>query len=98
METYVQQQSESQYFSGHYRQRGSCFVALAVGIGRAALAIARKFLWPVAKNIGRELMIQAAPELVDVYTNKKSPKQAIKKTVEKNREKTSGRIKNRKNA
>ena len=49
MEAYYQQQSVSPYFSGHYRQRGSGFGALAAGIGRAALPIARKFLWPVAK-------------------------------------------------
>ena len=83
MEAYYQQQSVSPYFSGHYRQRGSGFGALAAGIGRAALPIARKFLWPVAKKIGRELIVQAAPELVEVVTKKKSPKQAIKSTVQK---------------
>ena len=83
MEAYYQQQSVSPYFSGHYRQRGSGFWALAAGIGRAALPIARKFLWPVAKKIGRELIVQAAPELVEVVTKKKSPKQALKSTVQK---------------
>ena len=82
MEAYYQQQSVSPYFSGHYRQRGSGFGALAAGIGRAALPIARKFLWPVVKKIGRELIVQAAPELVEVVT-KKSPKQALKSTVQK---------------
>ena len=83
MEAYCQQQSVSPYLSGHYRQRGSGFGALAAGIGRAALPIVRKFLWPVAKKIGRELIVQAAPELVEVVTKKKSPKQAIKSTVQK---------------
>ena len=83
MEAYYQQQSVSPYFSGHYRQRGSGFWALAAGIGRAALPIARKFLWPVAKKIGRELIVQAAPELVEVVTKKKSPKQALKSTVQR---------------
>ena len=46
------------------------------------MPIARKLLWPVAKTIGRELIVQAAPELVDVVTKKRSPKQAIKFTVE----------------
>ena len=82
MEAYYQQQSISPYFSGHYRQQGSGFGALAAGIGRAALPIARKFLWPVTKKIGRQLIFQAAPELVDVV-KKKSPKQAIKSTVQK---------------
>ena len=83
MEAYCQQQSVSPYFSGHYRQRGSGFGDLAAGIGRAALPIARKFLLPVAKKIGCELIVQTVPELVDVVTKKKSPKQAIKLTVQK---------------
>ena len=91
MEAYYHQQSVSPYFSGHYRQRGSGFGALAAGIGRAALPIARKFLWPLAKKIGRELIVQAAPELVEVVAKKKSPKQAIKSTVQKTK-KTSWRI------
>ena len=90
MEAYYQQQSVSPYFSGHYRQRGSGFGALAGGIGRAALPIARKFLWPVAKKFGRELIVQAAPELVEVVTKKKSPNQAIKSTVRKSLQKQVG--------
>ena len=58
----------SPYVSRHYRQRGSGFGDLEAGFGRAALPIARKFLWPVARKIGRELIVQAAPELVDVVT------------------------------
>ena len=92
MEAYYQQQSVPSYFSGHYRQRGSGFGSLAAGIGRAALPIGRKFLWPVAKKIGRELIVQAAPELVEVVTKKKSPKQALKSTVQ-NCKRTSERIK-----
>ena len=48
-----------------------------------ALPIARKCLGPVAKKIGRELIVQAAPELVEVVTEKKSPKQLLKSTVQK---------------
>ena len=75
MEAYYQQQSVSPYFAGHYCQRGSGFGALAAGIGRAAIPIAKKFLWRVAKKIGRELFVQAAPEIVDVVAKKKSPKE-----------------------
>ena len=83
MEAYYQQQSVSPYFAGHYRQRGSGFGALAAGIGRATIPIAKKFLWPVARKIGRELFVQAAPEIVDVVAKKKSPKEALKSTVQK---------------
>ena len=83
MEAYYQQQSISPYFSGHYRQRGSGFGALAAGMGRAALPIARKVLWPAAKRIGRELIAQAAPEIVEIVSKKKTPKEAIKPTLKK---------------
>ena len=83
MEADYQQQSVSPYFSGHYRQRGSGFGALAAGIGRATLRISGKFLWPAYKKIGRELIVQAAPELVDVVTKKKSSKQAKKWNAQK---------------
>ena len=69
------------HFSGHYRQRGSGFGALAMGIGRVALPLARKFIVPAAKRIGKELLVQAAPELIDIATRKKTPKQALKNTV-----------------
>ena len=66
MEAYYQQQSVSPYFSGHYRQWGSGFGALAAGFGREVLSIARKVLWPALKKIGRKLISQAAPEIVVV--------------------------------
>ena len=83
MEACYQQQSVSPYFSGRYRRRGSGFGILAAGIGRAAMPIASKFLWPLAKNIRGELIDQAAPEPVDVVKKKKSAKQATKPTVKK---------------
>ena len=78
-----------QHFSGHYRQRGSGFGALAAGIGRVALPLASKFLWPAAKKIGRDLLVQGAPELV-VATKRKSAKQELKSTVAKTARKQIG--------
>lgn len=85
MDSYYSQQAASAmpHFAGHYRQRGSGFGALAAGIGRFAFPLARKFILPAAKKIGKELFVQGAPELIDVVTSKKSPKQAIKNTVRK---------------
>ena len=85
MEAYYSNQASQSmpHFSGHYRQRGSGFGALAAGIGRVALPLARKFLWPAAKKIGRDLLVQGAPELVEVATKRKSAKQALKSTVAK---------------
>lgn len=78
------------HFAVHYRQRGSGFGAFAAGIGRFAFPLARKFILPAAKKIGRELLVQGAPELIDVVTSKKSPKQAIKNTVRKTVQKQVG--------
>ena len=85
MEAYYSNQASNSmpHFSGHYRQRGSGFGALAAGIGRVALPLARRVIWPAAKKIGRELLVQGAPELLEFATKKKSAKQALKSTVKK---------------
>ena len=67
---YTNQASALPYFSGHYRQRGSGFGALASGIGRIALPIARKFILTAAKPVGKELLLQSVPELMDVVSKK----------------------------
>ena len=92
MEVYYSHQASQSmpHFSGHYRQRGSGFGALAAGIGRVALPLARKFLWPAAKKIGRDLLVQGALELVEVATKRKSAKQALKSTVAKTARKQIG--------
>ena len=78
---YTNQASALPYFSGHYRQRGSGFGILASGIGRIALPLARKFIIPAAKRVGKELLLQSVPELMDVVSKNKSPKQALKNTI-----------------
>ena len=87
---YTNQASALPYFSGHYRQRGSGFGALASGIGRIALPIARKFVLPAAKRVGKELLLQSVPELMDVVSKKKSPKQALKNTISNTVKKQTG--------
>ena len=52
-----------------------------MGIGRVALLFARKLIVPAAKCFGKELLVQAAPELIDIANRKKTPKQALKNTV-----------------
>ena len=87
---YTNQASALPYFSGHYRQRGSGFGALASGIGRIALPLARKFIIPAAKRVGKELLLQSVPELMDVVSKKKSPKQALKNTISNTVKKQTG--------
>ena len=87
---YANQVASLPHFSGHYRQRGSGFGALAAGMRRVALPLARRFILPGAKRIGRELLKQGVPELVDVISKKKSPKQALKNTVSNTIKKQTG--------
>ena len=87
---YTNQASALPYFSGHYRQRGSGFGALASGIGRIALPLARKFIITAAKRVGKELLLQSVPELMDVVSKKKSPKQALKNTISNTVKKQTG--------
>ena len=90
MEQYYAKQASLPHFSGHYRKRGSGFGALAAGIGRVAMPFARRVIPPAAKKLGRELLMSAAPELIDVAMKKKSPKQALKNTVTKTARKQLG--------
>ena len=79
---YANQATSLPHFSGNYRQRRSGFGALAAGIGRVALPLARRFILPTVKRIGKELLKQSVSETLDVVGNKKS-RQAIKNTISK---------------
>ena len=74
MDSYYHNQANLSHFSGHYRQRGSGFSSLALAIGRVAVPLAQKFVIPAAKKIGNELFPQAAPQLKEVATERKSSK------------------------
>ena len=92
MDSYYANQATTSlpHFSVYYRQRGSGFGALATGIGRVALPLARRFILPTAKRIGKELLKQSVPELLDVVSSKKSPKQAFKNTISNTIKKQTG--------
>ena len=55
-----------------YLQRESRFEALAAGIGRVSLPAACRFVLPTAKRIGKQLMKQNVPEILDVVGSKSS--------------------------
>ena len=83
MEQYYTKQASLPHFSGHYRQRGIGFGALATGISHVAIPFERRVILPAAKKLGTELLMSAPPELIDIAMKKKSPKQALKNTVTK---------------
>ena len=41
-----------------------------------------KFIVPAAKRIGKDLLVQEAPELIDISIGNKKPKKSLKRTVE----------------
>lgn len=83
MDAYYKSKSGMPYFKGAARQRGSGFGSLALSVGRVALPIARKFIVPAAKSLGKELVSQAVPELLQVAKGKKSLKRAARSSVRK---------------
>ena len=91
MDSYYSNQASLPHFSGYYRQRGSGFGALARGIGRFALPLAKKYLLPAAKTIGKELIAQGTPEIMEVFKKRKTPRKAIKATVRKTLRKQLGK-------
>ena len=65
-------QVESPYYRTVGRQRGRGFGALAQGIGRTANPFSRKYVVPVAKFIGADMLEFAAPEIGEVISGIKS--------------------------
>ena len=61
MDAYYHNQATMPHFSGHYRQRGSGFGALAMGIGRVALPLARKFIVPAANVLEKNYLFKQHP-------------------------------------
>ena len=83
MDAYYTRQAVLPHFTGYSRQRGSGIGSLAAGVGRVALPFAKKFLLPAVKSIGKDLITNTLPELVEVVSKKKSPKQAAKSAIRK---------------
>ena len=48
---YANQATSLPHFSGHYRQGGSGFGALAAGIGRVAQPLARRFFFCLQRSV-----------------------------------------------
>ena len=91
MESYYTNQASSlPYFAGHYRQRGSGFGALASGIGRIALPLARKFILPSSKTCGKRTSLTKCARVSGCCQKKKSAKQALKNTISNTVKKQTG--------
>ena len=60
------------HVSGHNKQRGSGFGAGVMRIERVAHLLAQKLILAPAKRVEKESLVQAAPELKEVGTQKKT--------------------------
>ena len=66
-------------FSGVPRQRGRGFGAFAGTVARTAFPILKKYFFPAAKRIGRDLIESTVPEIENVVSGKSSVRKALKK-------------------
>ena len=71
-------------FCGPARQMGSGaggLGAFAMRMGRVAFPVVRKYILPVAKHIGKNLLEAAIPEIDQVLTSEKRPNSKMLKHV-----------------
>ena len=83
-------QVEIPYYRGVGRQRGRGFGALAQVIGRTAIPFLRKYIVPVAKRVGADLLEFAVPEIAEVVSGRKNFKTAAKSVGKKTLKKQLG--------
>ena len=71
--------------SGPARQMGSGgeLGAFAVRMGRVAIPLVRKYVLPVARQVGKNLLETVIPEIGDVLTGKKKPNRKLLASVAK---------------
>lgn len=78
------------YFKGVPRQRGRGFGAFAGTVVRSAFPILKKYVIPVAKQIGRDVIEAAVPEIGNIISGKSNLKRALKETGRKTLKKQIG--------
>ena len=66
-------------FSGPARQMGSGggIGAFAVRMGRVAIPLVRKYIIPVAKQVGKNLIESAVPDIGQILTGRKKPSRKL---------------------
>ena len=74
----VSRQVEIPFYIGVGRQRGRGIGALAQVFGRTPIPFLRKYIVPVAKRVGADLLESAVPEITEVVSGRKNIKTAAK--------------------
>ena len=81
--------SNASLFRGPARQYGSGGLgAFAMRMGRVAVPLVKKYVLPVAKEFGRNLLTTFIPEVSNIVSGKKRPRKALKDSLKMSVEKT----------
>ena len=80
----IRQQHQPSTFHGPARQFGSGGMsAFAMRIGRVAMPLMKKYVLPVAKEFGRNLVSSFVPELANIVSGKKRTRKAVREVLKK---------------
>ena len=85
----IRQQHQQSTFHGPARQFGSGGMgAFAMRMGRVAMPLMKKYILPVAKELGRNLVSSFLPEFTSIVSGKKRPRKAVTDVLKKSATKT----------
>ena len=85
----IRQQHQQSTFHGPARQFGSGGMgAFAMRMGRVAMPLMKKYILPVAKELGRNLVSSFVPEFTKIVSGKKRPRKAMRDMLKKSATKT----------
>ena len=85
----IRQQHQPSTFHGPARQFGSGGMgAFAMRMGRAAMPLMKKYVLPMAKEFGRNLVSSFVPELANIVSGKKRTRKAVPDVLKNSATKT----------
>ena len=85
----IRHQHQQSTFNGLARQFGSGGMgAFAVRMGRVAKPLMKKYIFPVAKELGRHLVSSFVPEFTSIVSGEKRPRKTMGDVLKKSATKT----------
>ena len=85
----IRQQHQPSTFHGPARQFGSGGMgAFAMRMGRVAMPLMKKYVSPVVKEFGRNLVSSFVPELANIVSGKKRTRKAVRDVLKNSATKT----------
>ena len=85
----IRQQHQQSTFHGPAGQFDSGGMgAFAMGMGRVAMPLVKKYVLPVAKEFGKNLVSSFVPEISNIISGKKRPRKAVADVLKQSANKT----------